>query len=156
MLDFRPHVDVSAGFADLLARLLRPDWRDRPGSATEVREELERVAASAKSPARRARRPASTAAAAAAVAAAVAALGVVLFTLRGGLSGQERSREDAARSTWLASAGDVDTLGDPLPAGAARRLGGARLRHGGAVRGVALTPDGTRIVSVGEDGTASV
>ena len=156
VLDFRPHVDVSAGFADLLARLLRPDWRDRPGSATEVREELERVAASAKSPARRARRPASTAAAAAAVAAAVAALGVVLFTLRGGLSGQERSREDAARSTWLASAGDVDTLGDPLPAGAARRLGGARLRHGGAVRGVALTPDGTRIVSVGEDGTASV
>ncbi len=49
-LDFEPHVSVSAPFARLLARLLEPDWRERPLSASEVREALERIAEQAKRP----------------------------------------------------------------------------------------------------------
>ncbi len=40
-----------------------------------------------------------------------------------------------------------DAYGDPLPAGAAFRVGSVRLRHAHRLSGIALTPDGKTIVS---------
>lgn len=56
-LDVGSNVAVSPGFERLLSRLLEPDWRDRPLSVTEVREELERLAEEARKPARPRRAP---------------------------------------------------------------------------------------------------
>jgi WD40 repeat protein len=42
-----------------------------------------------------------------------------------------------------------DAFGDPLPAGAIRRLGSQRLRHGGAIASLAWATDSTRIASAG-------
>jgi hypothetical protein len=50
-LHVEAHLAVSPGCRRLLARLLEPDWRDRPLRASEVREDLERLAAEAKRPA---------------------------------------------------------------------------------------------------------
>jgi RNA polymerase sigma factor (sigma-70 family) len=45
-----------------------------------------------------------------------------------------------------------DPDGDALPAHAVARFGSMRLRHGGAVRGLAFTQDGKVLVSAGRDG----
>lgn len=47
----------------------------------------------------------------------------------------------------------VDGEGFALPAEAIARLGSARLRHHGAVRGLAYAPDGKQIISLAEDDT---
>jgi WD40 repeat protein len=45
----------------------------------------------------------------------------------------------------------TDAQGDSLPVGAVARLGTQRLRHLGPVRWLAYTPNGERLVSIGED-----
>ncbi|MBY0526849.1 MAG: PQQ-binding-like beta-propeller repeat protein [Gemmataceae bacterium] len=50
----------------------------------------------------------------------------------------------------------VDAFGDPLPTGAAARMGSIRLRHGNAVYFTAFTGDGKQFVSAGQDGTIRV
>jgi RNA polymerase sigma factor (sigma-70 family) len=45
----------------------------------------------------------------------------------------------------------VDFLGDPLPAGALARMGTLRLRQGGRVTAVAVSPDGSTLASGGFD-----
>ena len=42
-LDFRPHVHISSGLADVLERMIAPDWQNRYQSATELRQDLERL-----------------------------------------------------------------------------------------------------------------
>ncbi|MBY0231654.1 MAG: WD40 repeat domain-containing protein, partial [Gemmataceae bacterium] len=57
----------------------------------------------------------------------------------------------------LAHAGPVPAPDfDRLPAGALSRLGSPRLRHGGVVRALAFSPDGTRLASASHDRTVSV
>ena len=166
-LDVQPHVSVSPGFAGLLGRLLEPDWRERPLSATEVREELERLAEATGRP-QPAARPTKPWLAALAAIVAVAGLGIVVLSTRRPPSGRSapRAAESVAvlapgqpslpqnRRPWTATR--RDGLGDPAPPGALRRFGSVRLRHGGPVRGLAFTPDGALIVSASEDTTASV
>jgi WD40 repeat protein len=50
----------------------------------------------------------------------------------------------------------LDQLGDPLPEGAVARLGTARLHDGYVVSSLAFTPDGKRILSTSNSGTARV
>ena len=172
-LDFAPHVSVSAGFARLLARLLEPDWRERPLSATEVREALEQLVAQASRPRPRPRPTRPWLAALAAVV-AVLALGIALLSRQGPRSsatpaaaggpagtrpGGGAAHEPAASfwARWFSGPkARRDSLGDPLPPHALRRLGSARFHHGGPVRGVAYTPDGASLVSAGADGSVSV
>src|SRR5262249_16707623 len=42
-----------------------------------------------------------------------------------------------------------DVAGEPLPPGAVARLGSLRFRHGGWLRGISLSADGTRLATVG-------
>jgi WD40 repeat protein len=166
-LDFAPHVAVSPGFERLLGRLLEPDWRERPLSATEVRDELERLAGLARRPRPGPSvRPARPWLLAIGALVAVAGLGIAFLGTRRPPSAPPASRAakvparkeppalKQARRPWPAAR--IDGLGDPLPPGALRRFGTVRLRHGGPVRGLAVTPDGAGVVSASEDSSVSV
>lgn len=39
-LDFRPHVNISLGFAGILERMIEPDWHNRYQNASELRRDL--------------------------------------------------------------------------------------------------------------------
>ena len=49
-----------------------------------------------------------------------------------------------------------DAFGDPLPAGAAVRIGSVRLRHEGGVFDAAFSRDEAALVSLGDDGVVRV
>src|SRR6516162_10864284 len=53
-------------------------------------------------------------------------------------------------------AGRTDAQGDTLPADAALRLGGTRLRHVGHVQGIAFSADGKRLASADYEGRVRV
>src|SRR4051794_23796037 len=55
-----------------------------------------------------------------------------------------------AGTSFAIEPGRTDLHGDPLPEGAVARLGSVRLRHAGGVRQVVYTPDGMRLISLGE------
>ena len=167
-LDITPHLSVSRGFAGILVRLLEPDWRERPASATEVRAELAGIAERASRP--RAR-PRTTRPWVVALVALVAAAGLGIALLSTRQASRHRAAEptpDAATapgitarlsqaSAWHSwTATRRDGLGDPAPPRALRRFGTIRLRHGGPVGGLAFTPDGASIVSASEDRTVSL
>ncbi len=166
-LDVAPHLEASAELSRLIGRMLEPDWRERPLSATDVREELERIAEQAKRPRPR-RRPTKLWLIALVALIAVAGLGIALLSWRrlprtpsAAVGPVDRQGEPASESrssfAWLlGSPTRRDAFGDPLPERASRRLGTVRLRHGGPVRALAFTPDAASIVSASEDGTASV
>jgi len=166
-LDVAPHLSVSQQLSRLLARLLEPDWRERPLSATELRVELERLGAQASRPQPRSRPTRPWLIALAALVAA-AGLGIAVLSSRpppltpsaaGGSAGWQ-TQPASARRPWferlLGPPTRRDAFGDPLPASALRRLGTVRLRHGGPVRALVFTTDAAAIVSASEDGTASV
>jgi RNA polymerase sigma factor (sigma-70 family) len=88
---------------------------------------------------------------------ALVILGIVVGT---GLAGLMRRRPaEAPRSVNAvaeppveAPAPPADPFGDPLPEEAVSRLGTIRLRDGGSVTGLAITPDGKTLVSESDEG----
>lgn len=42
-IDFRPHINISSGFAEILDRMVQPDWHARYQNASELRRDLEQL-----------------------------------------------------------------------------------------------------------------
>jgi WD40 repeat protein len=71
------------------------------------------------------------------------------------LLGMNSARGQTAGREKEADPPRTDRYGDPLPPGAVARLGTIRLRQPGGVRGIAYSPDGKHLASVG-DGTLRI
>ncbi len=166
----RSRIPASEPLLRVLERALEPDPRHRFASARAFREALEAVAAR---PAPLAVRPAVRGVAVIVLAWTAAAWLITrpqdpAARVRPPLSpaaqravtGHDMARasapEPALRPSvpWPLVA--HDEAGEPLPPGVVRRLGTRRLRHGGPVRAVVLTPDGRTVISGGADGILSL
>jgi RNA polymerase sigma factor (sigma-70 family) len=89
------------------------------------------------------------------VAVSVVGIGLALFPAQGAPP-EKRDRNTQPGTAEKVEGPTVDQLGDPLPAGAIARLGTMRLRHGGTVQGLSISPDGKEIATAGLDGVLHV
>jgi WD40 repeat protein len=78
--------------------------------------------------------------------AALVIFGVVMEPVHGQLPTADDAR---GQDKKVVQSPVADAFGDPLPAGAFRRLGTTRLRHGGSITSVAWSPDGQWVASAG-------
>ncbi|HKB01370.1 MAG TPA: sigma-70 family RNA polymerase sigma factor [Gemmataceae bacterium] len=82
----------------------------------------------------------------------VAGAGFLLRPAPAGDPPGEAPKPAKADTPKVADREPFDRFGDPLPAGAAARLGTTRLYHGRRVDTVAISPDGSLVTSTGDDG----
>jgi len=155
-LDFRPHLNVSEGFAEVLAKTVRPAWEDRYQNASELAVALETLLAG-KRPAKasRWRRVLLTGLAALLIAGVLGGAGYWAYDrlyFGKSLRGHKASVDGLAFSgdgKYLASSSDSETLvwdarsGRKLQA-LAERIGSTQIN---ARAPIAFSPDGQHLAS---------